>query len=461
MATLYELSDFGAVSDGKTDNSAVFAQVLEKIRLEGGGTVLVPPGEFLTGPLELFDNTTLFLARGATLCFVADQERYEPIETRWEGIMCHAMHPLIFASHSKNIHIGGEGTIDGNGRPWWEAYRRKRAEKQEGPVSAMEKRLAGLNGFDGRQPSGGGGREMQFLRPSLVQFLCCENVEVEGVTLRDSPFWTIHPIFSVGISIRDVKIANPSDAPNTDGIDIDSCSDVSITGTTVDVGDDCIALKSGSGEQGLREGMATRNVSIAHCTFLSGHGGVVIGSETAGGIENVEVVNCRFVGSDRGIRIKSRRGRGGTVQNLSFRNLFMANVLSPLTINLFYNCGSRAEEAGALFSQRPQEVSPLTPHLRNIYVSNLIAENCRASAGFVAGLPESKIENLRLENCVMKISDRNLEPTDRSEMYQGIAGTSHRGLRMRHVECTMDNVKIENCDHPGILEEEGAVLTMS
>ena len=200
-------------------------------------------------------------------------------------------------------------------------------------------------------------------------------------------------------------------------------------------------------------------MTISGCTFLSGHGGVVIGSETAGGIENVDVSNCRFIGSDRGIRIKSRRGRGGTVQNLSFRNLVMERVLAPLTVNLYYNCGAKAGEAARLFSPLPEPVSALTPVMRNIKVWNLVATDCRASAGFIAGLPESKIDNLSLENCLISIASENLVPVRYSEMYEGIDETEDRGLRLKNVECSLNGVRIENCQGSGILCEEGSVVT--
>jgi polygalacturonase len=460
MMPIYDIVDFGALPDGKTDCSDAFSLALAKIRAAGEGTLFLPSGEFLTGPLELPDDTTLFLSRGAVLGFVSDPGRYEPVETRWEGIMCHAMHPLIFARNAKNIAIRGEGIIDGNGKTWWEAHRGKKAGKQTGPLSLIEKRLAALNGFLGDQPSGGGGRETQFLRPPLLQFLSCRGVTIEGVTIRNSPFWTIHPVFSEKILIKDVRIENPADAPNTDGIDIDSCSEVTITGTIVDVGDDCLALKAGSGPIGLAEGRPTRNVTISDCTFLHGHGGVVIGSETAGGIENLDVSNCRFVGSDRGIRIKSRRGRGGTIQNLSFRNLVMEKVLAPLTINLFYNCGVKATEAEALFSQNPAKATVLTPKIRNVRVSNLVATECRASAGFIVGLPESKIENLSLENCVIAVATENLVPVDKSEMYQGLAEIKYRGMRLRNVGCSMNGVDVKNCGGEGFLAEEGCTLNI-
>lgn len=458
MVPLYDVKDFGAKPDGAMDCSVAFTLALSKLREAGGGTLRVPAGVFLTGPLELTDNITLLLERGATLSFVADPERYEPVETRWEGIACYAMHPLIFARNAQNVSIVGEGGIDGNGASWWEAHRRKKAEGQTLPATPIERKLAALNHFDGTEPSGGGGRETQFLRPPLIQFFACDGVRIEGVRLRNSPFWTLHPVFSRNVRIEKVSIENPPDAPNTDGIDIDSCDDISIFDSIVKVGDDCIALKAGAGAQGVAAGRPTRNVRVSGCTLLSGHGGLVIGSETAGGIENVDVCNCRFIGTDRGIRIKSRRGRGGIVQNLSFRNLTMENVLAPLTVNLYYNCGAKAEEAESLFSTLAEPLSPLTPRVRNIVVSNLVATDCRASAGFIVGLPESRIENLRLENCLISIAGANLAPVGQSEMYQGIEETDKRGLRLKNVECTMVGLSVESGAEPGILLEEGSVV---
>lgn len=455
MANVYDIMEHGACPDGRTDNSGVLAGVCRHIADEGGGTILIPEGEFLTGPLDLEDNTRLLLEKGAVLKFVDDPGRYSPVETRWEGIVCYAMHPLIFAKNARNIVIEGEGRIDGNGFSWWKTHRAKKAARQSGPETDIERRLAALNRFDSRQPSGGGGRETQFLRPPLVQFLSCRKVRIEGVSFVNSPFWTIHPVFSQDIVIRDISILNPPDAPNTDGIDIDSCSDVSIYGAVVDVGDDCIALKAGSGERGLSEGKATRNVRVSGCTFLSGHGGVVIGSETAGGIENVEVTNCRFLGSDRGIRVKSRRGRAGLIQNLVFRNLVMDNVLAPLAINMFYNCGAPPEEADRLFSTEAAEPTQLTPKARNILVSNLAATRCRACAGFVAGLPEAKIDALRLENCSIGMAATGLADVGMSEMYQGLPPVHGRGIRIVNANVTLADVRVENCEGPAVIADSG------
>lgn len=459
MVSTYDIRNFGAEPGGGADCSEAIAAASEAARRSSGGVILVPAGTWLTGPVELGDDMTLLLEKGAMLRFTDDPERYPPVETRWEGLTCHAMHPLVFARGARNVRICGDGVLDGNGGSWWAAHRRKKAVRQTGPETAIERRLAALNGALSDQPSGGGGRETQFLRPPLVQFLSCDGVAVSGVTLANSPFWTLHPVFSTRILVENVKIRNPGDAPNTDGIDVDSCSDVRIVNTIVDVGDDCIALKSGSGPRGVAENRPTRNVSISGCTFLSGHGGVVLGSETAGGIENVDVANCRFIGTDRGIRMKSRRGRGGVVQNVSCRNLVMERVLAPLTVNLYYNCGAKAEDAPALFSEEAAPMTALTPKFRNITLSNLVATDCRSSAGFVVGLPESPIENMRLENCRISIAAGDLAPVRHAEMYEGIATPEERGLRLRHASCSLDGVVVEGCPGPAWRAEEGCSVS--
>ncbi|MCX7026525.1 MAG: glycoside hydrolase family 28 protein [Spirochaetes bacterium] len=458
MESAIDIQEFGARAGGLSDASAAIGAAIGKLKARGGGTLLVPAGIFLTGPIELFSGITLILEKDAKLLFVDDPERYPPVRTRWEGLSCWAMRPLVFAQDAKNVAIRGEGTLDGNGASWWAAHKAKKASGQAGPVTPSEKRLGSLNGASDDQPSGGGGRQTQFLRPPLVQFLSCEDVFIEGISMVNSPFWTLHPVFTDRLRIVDVRIVNPADAPNTDGIDVDSCVDVSISGTLVDVGDDCVALKSGSGPAGLAEARPTRGVSIKNCSFLNGHGGVVIGSETAGGVEDVEVSGCRFSGSDRGIRIKSRRGRGGLVQNLGFSGLEMEGVLAPITINLYYNCGARADEAARLFSVLPQPVDVLTPKFRNIRISGLTAKGCRASAGFVVGLPESKIEGLVLKDCSIDLADEGLLPPKFSEMYQGLPEIQERGMRLRNVECTLEEVRLGNFPGEGLVVEEGCEL---
>ena len=439
---IVDIEEFGGLSDGYTDNSKAFAEAITALKERGGGTLRMNGKAYLTGPIELFSNISLEIGKNTTLSFVSDMNRYPPVLTRWEGIICYGMHPLIFAREAKNIELKGEGTIDGNGQPWWEALKRKKREGQNKPIEPFEMELAALNKYSGGQPSGGGGREMQFLRPPLVQFFGCSDVTIEGLKFLNSPFWTIHPVFSDHISIRNISIQNPPDAPNTDGIDIDSCKDISVSGSTIDVGDDCLAVKAGSGEQGIKEGKSSERIAIRDCCFKQGHGGVVIGSETAGGIYDVVVSDCYFEGTDRGVRIKTRRGRGGKVSRLRFSELHMKKVLCPVAINMYYRCGAKPEEFPELFSLECRPVSASTPHISDIEISNLEAQKCRASAGFIIGLPESPIEKLRMQSCWIDLSKSEIVAPSESEMFEGLPETQARGIRIRHASCEFDKLEV-------------------
>jgi polygalacturonase len=441
-----DIGEFGGKGDGHTDNSAAFAAAFSALKREGGGTLKVGRGIYLTGPIELFDNTTLQIEEGAALQFFPDVWRYPPVRTRWEGVVCFGMHPLIFAREAHNIALTGRGTIDGSGEPWWTSLRLKKNLHQSAPVEPIEITLARYNKYLIDQPSGGGGREMQFLRPPLFQCFRCSNVHIEGLTFRNSPFWTIHPVFSDHVTILDVFVQNPPDAPNTDGIDIDSCTDVSIARTTVDVGDDCITIKAGAGEPGLREGAPSKGIIIHHCLFRRGHGGIVIGSETAGGVSDVSVHDCHFEGTDRGIRIKTRRGRGGLVEKLRFNNLTMEKVICPIAINMYYRCGAASDKKAELFSLAPMPVDALTPHFRDIEISGVDAQHCRASAGFIVGLPEAPIERLTMQHCNIGLADHDTVPVSEAEMFEGLPEISVRGVRIRHASCGFHDVTVTGLD---------------
>jgi len=292
-----------------------------------------------------------------------------------------------------------------------------------------------------KQPGGGGGRNTQFLRPPLMQFFNCKNVNIEGITLVNSPFWTVHPVFSSNISINGISIKNPPDAPNTDGIDIDSCENVKIENCNISVGDDGIVLKSGSGKNGIKTGMPSRNITVFNCIVENGHGGIVIGSETAAGISDVIVENCRFLGTERGIRIKTRRGRGGQIKNLEFRNIDMENNFCPVAINMFYRCG--ADGSDNLFSNEILPVDEGTPVIKNINISYVNASGCRASAGFIAGLPESPVENLSVKHCKFHIDEKSEICPDESEMYLGLPSVSEKGIRLLNIkDAVFDDVHV-------------------
>lgn len=424
-----DLEALGGIPDGLFDNTEVFRRALEGLGQAGGGLLEVGPGVWATGPIELFSGCTLSLAEGAVVSFIPEPARYRPVPSRWEGIECHAMHPCLFSSGQRDVAVVGRGCIDGNGGIWWSMFREKQRAGQDRPVSDIEKALAGLNrGYDG-QPGGGGGRATQFLRPPAIQFFNCRNVTIRDITVINSPFWTIHPVYCTNLEISGVTVTNPPDAPNTDGIDIDSCQGVLVKDCTISVGDDGIALKSGSGSDGLRVNRPTHDVTVRNCTVGAGHGGIVIGSETAGGITKVLTEDCRFIGTDRGIRIKSRRGRGGEIADLVFRNLVMVDNLCPVTINLYYRCGASPEDA-QLFSLTSEPLGPGTPIVRNVHISGIRATGCRASAGFIAGLPESPVRNLTIQDSVFQTVRDGSISSDESEMYAGLPAVGVRSFRV-------------------------------
>ncbi|MDR0878724.1 MAG: glycoside hydrolase family 28 protein [Treponema sp.] len=427
-----DIASLGARGNGQFDNSEILTAALTSLKEAGGGVLHVGQGVWRTGPLELFSHTTLLLDEGAVLSFIPEVERYKPVFTRWEGIICYGMHPLIFSSGQEQISITGKGSIYGSGEVWWDIYRKKRKTGQLSPMTTLEKELGALNVNYENQPSGGGGRNTQFLRPPIIQFYKCKDLLLDGIHLLNSPFWTLHPLFCDNIVIRNITITNPHDAPNTDGMDIDSCSNVLIEGCRVAVGDDGICLKSGSGEDGIRANQPTSAITIRNCTVEDGHGGIVIGSETAAGIFDVSVENCIFKGTDRGIRIKTRRGRGGQIRNLTFRNLTMENNLCPLTINMFYRCGAVLSDG--FFSVNPMPSNPTTPSIRDISISGLKASGCRASAGFIAGLPEAPIENLSISGCEISTDESSLVSPDESEMYLGLPAVQSKSFRILNVK---------------------------
>jgi polygalacturonase len=428
----YHIASFGGAGDGVFDNSGPFKAALETLRDNGGGILRVGKGVWRAGPLDLFSHTTLSLDEGAVISFIPEPRRYPPVRSRWEGVECYAMHPCVFASGSEHVAITGKGALDGGGAAWWDKLREKRRRGQQSPETPEETALALLNPGYKKQAGGGGGRALQFLRPPLVQFFECSHVRIEGITIRNSPFWTVHPVYCSDLVLAGLSIENPADAPNTDGIDIDSCEDVLIEKCHVTVGDDGIALKSGSGEDGIRVGRPCRRVTVRGCTVENGHGGIVIGSETAAGISDVLAEDCRFNGTDRGIRIKTRRGRGGTIRHLEFRNLSMENNLCPLSINMYYRCG--ADPAGGFFSQEALPVNDTTPSVKNIRVSDIRARGCKASAGFIAGLPEAPVENLILERCALSVDGESGVSPDESDMCLGLPPVSEKGIRLLNVK---------------------------
>ena len=428
----YNLESFSGIGDNSYDNSCAFAAALKAVKDSGGGTLRVGKGIWRTGPIELFSNTTLVLDEGCVVSFIPEFERYTPVRTRWEGVECYGMHPCVFSSDQENISITGKGILDGNGEVWWKTASEKKKRPQTAPEMPLEFELARLNPGYNDQPGGGGGRACQFLRPPLLQLFNCKNITFKDFTIQNSPFWTVHPVYCKNIVMSGIKVFNPHNAPNTDGIDIDSCEDVLIENCNVSVGDDGIALKSGSGEDGIKIGKPTRRVTVRGCTVGDGHGGIVIGSETAGGICDLLAEDCVFKGTDRGIRIKTRRSRGGDIHDLEFRNLVMENNICPLAVNMFYRCGAKLEDG--FFTRDALPVNAATPSIKKIKITNIKASGCRASAGFIAGLPEALIEDLHIKNCEFSTDENSGVSPAESEMYLGLDEVNEKSIRLINVK---------------------------
>ena len=344
-------------------------QAIDIAAANGGGTVRVAPGRHLTGSLVLRSDVTLELDAGAVLAGSQDPADYPLIETRWEGRQQLTHAPLIGGSSLRNVAITGRGTIDGQGAGWWTRHREKANEHP---------------------------------RPRLISIADSSNVLIEGITAVNSPSWTIHPVRCTNVTVDKVTIRNPLDSPNTDGINPDSCRYVHIANCHIDVGDDCITIKSGKETEAEDLRAPCENITITNCTMAHGHGGVVIGSEMSGDVRNVVISNCVFVGTDRGIRIKTRRGRGGVVEDIRVSNIVMREVLVPFTMNLFYNALAKGDRTIA--DKRPRTVDPGTPRVRRIRFAQITAGDAHYAAAFLYGLPEMPIEDVTFRDVSIAMS---------------------------------------------------------
>ena len=352
-AGVCDVTAHGAAGDGVRLETDAFDAALAACARQGGGRVRVPPGRYRIGAIELPSHVTLELAAGATLLGSRDPADYPLVETRFEGLHVRGHAALVSARDAENVGIVGRGTIDGDGAPWW------------------EKAEAGT---------------LEHPRPRLVELYEVRGARIEGVTLRNSASWTLHPVFSEDVVVTGVTITAPSDAPNADGIDVDSSRDVRISDCRIDVGDDCIAIKSGRDEEGRRVGRASENVTITNCVLRRGHGAVVIGSETSGDVRRVVVSNSVFDGTDRGLRIKTRRGRGGVVEDVLMSDVAMYDVAQPLVVNMFYR-GDGGEVT------EDETVNEGTPTVRGVRVSDVVARGAERAA-WLRGLPERPLEDV-------------------------------------------------------------------
>lgn len=390
------VKDAGAAGDGHTNDTRAVQEAIDSVARSGGGTVLIPPGAYACGSVFLKTGVSLFLAPGSAIIGSRDPRDYPLVETRWEGSTRTAHAALIHASSADRIGITGPGVIDGRGDRFWDLFRDKALEHP---------------------------------RPRLLAFEDCSDLLLADFTALNSPSWTVNPVRCRAVRASGLRILNPADSPNTDGINPDSCEGVSISGCRVSVGDDCITIKSGTESE--KRGLAgpCSSVTISDCLLESGHGAVVIGSEMSGGVRDVVVTNCIFKGTDRGLRIKTRRGRGGTVEGVRVSNVVMRDVMCPFAINMRYACGRWGDEE--VSSLEGRAAGPGTPRIDSISFNAITVLGALSAAAWIDGLPESPVSGLSF--CDVDVSMCPDGREERPEMADGVPLLRSSGFFARNV----------------------------
>lgn len=442
------ITGFGAVGDALTPNGEAFAQAIQQVSENGGGRVIVPRGIWLTGPIQMKSNINLHLEDGAVIRFSSDFDEYPLIKTSFEGLDTYRCMSPIHAHNLENIAITGNGVIDGNGDAWRPVKKSKMTASQwknlvqsggvlseDGKIWYPSEKSKAGDGRDNFNVPDFNNREAfeqvkDFLRPVMVSIKECKKVLLDGPTFQNSPAWNIHPLMSEDVTIRNLTIRNPWYSQNGDGLDLESCKNVVIYNNTFDVGDDAICFKSGKNEDGRRRGIPTENVIVKNNIVYHGHGGFVVGSEMSGDVRNVHVSDCTFMGTDVGLRFKSTRGRGGVVENIFISNIDMIDIpTEPIRFNLFYGGNAPVMDDGG--NSAPTEeraeavpVTEETPAFRNIFMKNIRA-NGFGNAAFFMGLPEMNLQNVHLENAVLRGA-------------KGITIIDADGIQMKNVKVTAD-----------------------
>ena len=415
------LTDFGGNGNGIDLNTDAFASAIDFLASKGGGHLNVPAGIWFTGPITLKSGIDLHLDANAVILFSPDRDLYPIISTVFEGLDTRRCESPVNADGAHDISITGAGVIDGNGDAW-------RAVKKDKLTNAQWKNLLATGGVvygdvwypdegfvkgqsiaDMNVPKGDLSEAewneiKSFLRPVMISLRNCENVLLEGCTYQNSPCWNVHPLMCKNMIIKDVTIRNPWYSQNGDGIDIDSCENVIMVDSNLDCGDDGICIKSGKDEDGRRRARPCRNLIVDNCTVYHGHGGFTVGSEMSGGVENIKVSNCRFLGTDVGLRFKSRRGRGGVVSNIFIDHIYMKDIVAEaLLFDLYYGGKSAVEvmaEGGEPVEEAAQPVDETTPCFRDIYISDIVC-NGAARAMFFNGIPEMPVKNVAVDRCTI------------------------------------------------------------
>lgn len=414
--------DFGAKGDGVSDDTKFIQAAI--LSCPKNSRVLVPAGTYKITSLFLKSNLNLELAKDAELLAETDRyayptfpaliESYDETDEynlgTWEGNPLPMFTGIITGVDVENVLIYGEGTINGNASKenWWH----------------NPKVMVGA------------------YRPRLFFINHCNHVTLQGVTCCNSPSWTLHPYFSNDLKFYNLTVKNPSDSPNTDGLDPESCKNVEIAGVKFSLGDDCIAVKSGKIYMGRKHKTPSENLHIRQCLMENGHGAVTIGSEMAGGVINLVVEDCLFSHTDRGLRIKTRRGRGkdAIIDNVIFKNIKMDHVMTPFVANSFYFCDPDGKTA-YVQSREVMEVDDRTPHIKRMIFENIEAKNCHVAAAHFDGLPEQKIDEIVMRNVSVTYTDNPI--CDVPAMSEGVEKCTLKGIFANNVKkLTLDNVNV-------------------
>ncbi len=424
---------FGAKGDMLHDDTAALQAAI--LSCPVGGRVLIPAGEYLTGPLFLKSHITIEFKPGAVLKLKTDREQFPilPGMTRttdeegevllgsWEGNPLDSFASFITGIGVEDVKIIGPGVLDGQGNvgDWW--------------VNPKLKRVA--------------------FRPRTLYLKDCKDVTMQGVTVRNSPAWNLHPTFSENLNFLNIRIEAPANSPNTDGFDPESCKHVRMLGTVFSVGDDCIALKAGKIYMGMKYHVPCEDIEIAWCCMLDGHGGVTTGSEMAGGVKHVRVHHCYMRGNDRGLRVKTRRGRGkyAVIDDVVFSDVRMEGVRCPMVVNAMYFCDPDGR-TDYVQSREPQPVDDTTPTVGSIRFERVTADNCEACAGYILGLPERPVQEILMKDCRFTFNP-NGKPMAPA-MARDVEQCFNRGLIASYVDkLTLDNVIMEGVNGERITAE--------
>src|SRR5215203_5810357 len=383
----YLITKYGAVADGKTLVTDAIRKAIEECSRKGGGRVVVPRGEFVTGAIHLKSNVNLYLEKDATLKFSMNPQDYLPIvHTRWEGMELMHLSPFIYAYEQTNIAVTGEGTLDGQGKSFfWKWHGNPRYGGNPDFISQRAARARLYEFMDNNVPVeqrifGEG----HYLRPQFIQPYKCKNVLIEGVKIIDSPMWEVHPVLCENVTVHKVHIS--THGPNNDGCDPESCKDVLIDECYFDTGDDCIAIKSGRNNDGRRLNTPTENIIIRNCTMKDGHGGITVGSEISGGVRNLFAHDCKLDSADlwTALRVKNNASRGGKLENFFFRNITVGQVSRAVVeIDFNYEEGAKGEHI---------------PMVRNYVVENLTCKTGNRAVD-LQGLDNAPIYDVTMKNC--------------------------------------------------------------